>query len=454
LLPDPVTGIPPTQLTRITWARADALGFPLCLSIRLPDDTFVENVSVARGNLVLADHGLRLQEWFPGDPALTTIPGVQTGERAFRFRLQEGPLSYRVPLPPDRPFPASARDIMISNPSQLEPFVSPCLSESRQAEPRVSILLSGSTSPFLWRPNLLDSDEFDRHFTVETDNEGHAIIRFGDGTFGQALPDRSHIQATYHVGIGTSGYVGADSLVHVVDQGALPAIAGVRNPLPAFGGVGPEPIAKVKQLAPAAFRAEQYRAVTESDYARAAEKHPDVSKAVATFRWTGSWHTVFLTVDPVGSNELTPQLKEQMLSWVTCYTQAGYDLEINKPIYVPLHIEIDVCVERDHFRGDVERALLRALSNKSFPDGTLGFFHPDNFTFRQPLYLSQLYAAIELVEGVESAVVIVFQRFGKTANHELQNAVIPMGRLEIGRLDNDRSLPENGVLKLRMLGGK
>jgi hypothetical protein len=43
--------------------------------------------------------------------------------------------------------------------------------------------------------------------------------------------------------------------------------------------------------------------VTEEDYARAAEKHPEVRKAVATFRWTGSWHTVFLAIDPEGQSE-------------------------------------------------------------------------------------------------------------------------------------------------------
>ena len=30
------------------------------------------------------------------------------------------------------------------------------------------------------------------------------------------------------------------------------------------------------------------------------ERHADVQRAAATFRWTGSWHTVFLTVDRSG----------------------------------------------------------------------------------------------------------------------------------------------------------
>jgi hypothetical protein len=76
----------------------------------------------------------------------------------------------------------------------------------------------------------------------------------------------------------------------------LPAIPGVkvRNPLSARGGQDPEPIAHAKLLAPVAFRTQE-RAVTEDDYAAAAERHPDVQRAAATRRWTGSWYTMFIT---------------------------------------------------------------------------------------------------------------------------------------------------------------
>src|SRR5262249_16894960 len=124
----------------------------------------------------------------------------------------------------------------------------------------------------------------------------------------------------------------------------------------------------------------------------------------------------------------------RVLAWERRFTQAGYDLEIKAPLYVPLEIEIEVCVARDHFRAPVEQALLQALSRRIHPDGSRGFFHPDHFTFGQPLYLSRLYAAVEAVEGVDSAVVTVFQRFAKAANNELQQGYIPMGMLEIIRL--------------------
>lgn len=446
---DPLLGI---DLTRVTWDRTDGLTFPLCVSAKLADGTYVDNVSVARGNLILADHGREITEWHPGAPTDPRIPGIRTGQRAYRFRLGEEPLSFRIPMPNDNGSWTPAQALLMTDP--------------RQAEPHVTRLeVTSTTPPDNWKPvvpHLLDSDPFDHYFVVETDNDSRATIRFGDDEYGMAPPDGAHIKVTYRVGVGTAGNVGAESLVHVVEKDSLPDITAMRNPLPAWGGIDPQPIEQVKQLAPAAFHAEQLRAVTEADYARAASKHPEVSKAVATFRWTGSWHTVFVTIDPVSRTDVPLALQQRVKDWVTRYTQAGYDLEIDPPTFVPLEIEIDVCVAPDHFRAHVEEAVLVALSNQALPDGTRGFFHPDNFTFGQALYLSQLYAAIEAVEGVDSAVVTRFIRQDESdpepnrpaTRRNVDRGYIPMGRLEVLRLDNDSNFPENGVLRLNMLGGK
>ncbi len=47
------------------------------------------------------------------------------------------------------------------------------------------------------------------------------------------------------------------------------------------------------------------------------------------------------------------------------------------------------------------------------PDRSRGFFHPDNFTFGQSLHLSEVYAAVERVPGVDSVEIVVFHRFGE-----------------------------------------
>jgi hypothetical protein len=46
-----------------------------------------------------------------------------------------------------------------------------------------------------------------------------------------------------------------------------------------------------------------------------------------------------------------------------------------------------------------------------------------------------------------------FQRWGEPPRHEWEEGMIRTGRLEIARLDNDPSLPENGRLELFLEGG-
>lgn len=436
------------ELTAVAWDAADALTFPLCISAltSLPiadGGPYVEDITIARGNLVLADHGRTIAGESHAGP---TPPPDEKLRRAHRFLLQEGPLSWRISMPTDNGSLAPAAALFTTDPHQVQPQVT-------------RLQVAGTLPPDDWQPvpHLLDSDEFAHHFAVETDNDGRSLLRFGDNEYGLAPPDGAAIDVTYRIGVGRSGNVGADALVHLVQPAVWddwPTITAVRNPLASWGGIDPQTLDEVKQLAPAAFHAEQKRAVTESDYARAAALHPEVAKAVATFRWTGSWHTVFITIDPVGRTDVDAPLQQRVRRWVQRFTQAGYDLEIDPPTFVPLEIEIEICVSPAHFRAHVQENVLLALSNRVLRNGRPGFFHPDNFSFGQPLYLSRLYAAVENVSGVDSATVRLFKRYTDLPNQELEQGFIPMGRLEVVRLDNDPNFPENGVLRLQMLGGK
>ncbi|WP_229852700.1 putative baseplate assembly protein [Streptomyces albospinus] len=61
----------------VTWAPEDALTFPLCLSTRGGRDcAAVEDVSVARGNVVLVDHGRSLEGDGGEVPETVTVPPV------------------------------------------------------------------------------------------------------------------------------------------------------------------------------------------------------------------------------------------------------------------------------------------------------------------------------------------------------------------------------------------
>jgi hypothetical protein len=121
---------------------------------------------------------------------------------------------------------------------------------------------------------------------------------------------------------------------------------------------------------------------------------------------------------------------------------------------VPLDVGLHVCVKPEYFRSDVKAAVFEVLSSGARRDGSLGFFHPDRFTFGSPVYLSAIVAAAQEVEGVESVTPVTFQRQRDSATSALDTGVLEMGRLEIARLDDDPSFPEHGVLVLTAGGGK
>jgi hypothetical protein len=133
---------------------------------------------------------------------------------------------------------------------------------------------------------------------------------------------------------------------------------------------------------------------------------------------------------------------------------AGYDVAIDPPCFVPLEIEIQVCVKPDYFRSDVEGNLIQLFSNRVLPCGRRGAFHPDNFTFGQPVYLSPLYAAAQAVDGVAWVKITRFQRRDVPGNQGITDGKLSFARLEIARLDNDPNYPEHGVFSLLMEGGK
>jgi predicted phage baseplate assembly protein len=223
--------------------------------------------------------------------------------------------------------------------------------------------------------------------------------------------------------------------------------------MPAVGGLEPESIEDVRKNAPEAFRIQE-RAVTAEDYAAMAERHPGVQKAAATLRWTGSWYTVFVTIDRKGGLPVDAAFETEIRQHLEKYRMAGHDLEVDGPRYVSLEIGLEVCVAADHFQSDVKAALLELFSNRALPGGRCGLFHPDNFTFGQPVFLSPLYAAAQAVPGVVWVRVKTFERQGTPSRLALGAGKLVLGRLEIARLDNDPNYPERGVLHLILKGGK
>lgn len=454
---DPPDGQP---VVRVTWDEEDALPFPLCLSSLDHACALVTDVSVARGNVLLADHG-RTVDQVLGDVEPAETRRVCCGEDRPAERrdepapflapaLEQAPLSFTEPI--DIP-PRPAARLMAQDP--------------RRSVASLHVLQRGPQLPedgIDWKvtPDLLGSSPYDRDVVVEVDDEQRAHLRFGDGRHGRAPESRTSFTATYRVGNGPAGNVGAEAVavaIHRTSSGTSdPLPVTVRNPLPAAGGTAAETLDVVRDLAPVAFRSTLQRAVTATDYAalagRADVSGSSVQRASAVLRWTGSWYEALTTVDARGDDPASDLLLSTVASGLARYRRIGHDLVVGPAAQVALLVELSVCVRPGFQSAHVRAALLDAFGDHRLTSGRLGYFHPDNLSFGDPVTISGLTAAAHAVPGVESVQVTRLERLWEGDQGEVAAGVLRLGPDELARLDNDASRPQNGVLLLNLRGGR
>lgn len=477
---DHLTGQP---VVEIEWAAGDALPFPLCLSAigNAPDCERLEHVTIARGNIILVDHGRTIGRRVVDDEdpedlgsvpthetlaecsCTSCIPEVAVVPGLFRPRLKQGPLTCGQALPPLNLCASDSSDDLDEDPCPKEETsaTSLLLQDPRQALPQITLtsLLAGDVVATGWQPraDLLSSGADDNHYVAEMDNQERAQLRFGDGEMGRAPQPGEHFVASYRVGNGAEGNVGAEAISHIVLKVNLSGVGVAlqpRNPISAAGGVEPETTDRVKLFAPYAFRSTLQRAITAEDYAALAGRHPRVQGATAVLRWTGSWYEVVVAVDPKEKAEADEKLLDEIECMLRPFRRIGHEVRVNKATYVPLDIELKVCVEPSYLQGHVKAELIDLFSNRSLADGRLGFFHPDRLTFGAGIMASKLVALAQSVTGVENVVATKLQRLDEPAGRELTDGILKLGPMEIARLDNDRQSPENGKIKFKMVGGR
>ena len=437
------------KLVTVEWAEQDALPFDLVIQTRVQGALGASSSVIcaeAAGNVMLADHGasappptflgLTPSEIEALRPSLTPI--APPDDEPWRPVLDRGDLSRIQPV-----------DL-----SSLPQVAAVSLQAVDAAKCLSWLILDDDFATWTARPDLLESGRFSRDFVVETAMDGRAAVRFGDGIHGLAPSPGAEVVPRARFGVGPAGNLGTGALAHVV---LPPAQQGadlrVTNPLPGRGGAAPEPASAIRIAAPRAFR-RQERAVTAADYADAAKRQEEVANAVAIARWIGAWQTILVYVDRRGGLPVDRDFRHAMLAHLERFRLMGFDTAVRGARSAPLDIELLVCAKPGEFRSTVAGRVRDALRPPGGSSGTRGFFHPDNFTFGSPLYLSRLIAAVMAVEGVQSADPVKFQRLDRLPQAELTSGVIRPDEFEVLRLDDDPSFPERGKLSLSMAGGR
>jgi len=334
--------------------------------------------------------------------------------------------------------------------------------DAGSSAPAVEVVVSGEA----WTrvEHLHTSRSYDLHFTAEADEEGAVWLRFGDGVHGRevALASRDdpvgELELRYRTGDPVSGNVGLGTLVDVVrpvtgtdEQVALDALGtvAVTNVVPAMGGREPHTLARTREMLPASLRhGPLERAVALEDYASVAMAVPGAGRATARAAG-GLFNTVLVLVDPEGADSLDETLQGQVHDHVDGLRMAGREHVVLPAEYVPLEVELLLCVEPG-FAGHLVRDRVLAELRPGSAERP-GWFHPDRLSFGDTVRLGDLIAFVQAIPGVRSVTPSIFRPLGDATGPAVRHVIL-LGRTKVARLDADPDYPENGTLEVRVVG--
>jgi predicted phage baseplate assembly protein len=423
----------------------------------------IDTAMLAAGTRLLFASG-RLREWAEVESA-TAGAGTTT-------LLLRQPLAHRYPVSPEPTVRGNAvhathgerrrreeRGSGLPNQGFELEFAPLTYTKSGSGEPRSTLEVVVAGERWTEVADFVGSAPSDTHFSAARDNAGYVTVRFGDGQAGRMPRLDERIDISWRVGIGEAGRVAADSLTQFTDRDGR--IRAIGNPFAASDPGEPQSLAQARLLGPRSLEVRE-RAVVEADYEALAAAGVQLDgarlapiQAKARLRWTGSWTTVFVSLDLPGRVPLaqSPGLREAFESLLAEKKLAGYDVRVEDARYASLHIGLQVDVAPGFFARDVrtavEAVLVGAPGRRAPP-----FFGPGRFRFGEPVYLSDLYAAVAAVPGVLAVSVTRFKRFGARHPDREAQGFIPVGKLEVARCDNDASHPENGLAYVRTCGGR
>lgn len=265
---------------------------------------------------------------------------------------------------------------------------------------------AGGTTPppgSIWTEvdELAEYGPEDKVYTLDS---ATGYVSFGDGTQGKRLPPgfRNVVALKYQIGGGLSGAVGAGQITNIVNS--VPFISGVKNPLPATGGMDAETQAQALQRGPQELRA-RGRAVAAADYEILALRA--VGAQVARAHAVPGFHPSFpgtpipglmcVFVIPVERGAGPPVPDDDTLRAVSGYLSAtlapaGVEVVAAAPLYhrvqVQVSVVIDPSVSRNHSVQSVYSVLDGYLDPVTGGDDGQGW--PFGGTLSNPAFVRQL----------------------------------------------------------------
>lgn len=248
--------------------------------------------------------------------------------------------------------------------------------------------------------SLADQLENAEVFTVDIDAWRRAEIFFGNGRNGKIPPAGERITVRYRVGGGLTGNVAPNSITSIrdiaQDSAGNKVSVNVTNSDWASGGADPESAESIKLWAPRYFET-QNRCVTQQDYEAFAVKFNGIAKAKAFVRErTGEANVIRLYVlsygNIAGSVALTNQsVKDSLLDYLNDYKMLTDWIEIDDGKWKFIDFSGNVIVSDGFTSTSIQESIRSALS---------GLLDIETHEMGEPLRISDVYAAIDNIEGV------------------------------------------------------
>ncbi len=267
---------------------------------------------------------------------------------------------------------------------------------------------SGGTRRKVWQrvTDLLDSSSSDEHYTFDDDN---GEVRFGDGRRGKIpIEGRDNIVASYGWHCGADGDLGTDSIQVLV--GSFPHVKGVTNYEPAGGGSSAEAVESARVRGRESLR-HRHRAVSLDDFehlARSATRGVARACAIAVPHHPGE---VLVRVIPaaIRHNDSEPDYRAPLvatpalLETVQRFIEPARLVTTRVRVTGPKFREIKLVVQPRIRPYPREALTIAAIEDSLFRmlHPTLGGPNGEGWPFGRPLAISEVYAAVERVEGVD-----------------------------------------------------
>jgi predicted phage baseplate assembly protein len=269
--------------------------------------------------------------------------------------------------------------------------------------------------------DLTQAGPSDQLHSTTAGSDGTVSVGFGDGVHGSRLPTgQENVTATYRIGGGSAGNL----LVGQISQLASRPLGvnAVTNPLPTTGGADGDAPADVRTNAAMPCLALD-RLLSVQDYADFTSARAGIGKAAAASLTDGSREVIYLTIAGVADAPLDESdlLVTDLRAALAELGDPFLPVQVAVRELLLLVLSAGIKVSANYSYDLVEPAVrAAALAAGGFASQALG----------QPVYLSQIVAAMQAVPGVDYVDVDVFGALPATADpYQLLTALLALSEV-------------------------